>query len=95
MFIVFLRFSQNKSQAGQFMAEHNEWIKQGLVDDVFLLVGSLQPNQGGAILAHHTSLTELQRRVEMDPFVREQVVLTEIMEITPGLASPQLKFLIS
>ncbi len=27
------------------MDEHNAWIKQGFDDGVFLLVGSLQPNQ--------------------------------------------------
>lgn len=44
MFIVLLRFSDNKGQAGQFMEGHNEWIKHDFDDDVFLLVGSLEPN---------------------------------------------------
>ena len=47
MFIVLLRFSDNKGQAGQFMEGHNEWIKRGFDDGVFLLVGSLQPSMGG------------------------------------------------
>jgi hypothetical protein len=29
MFIVLLKFSSNKAQAGQFMAGHNDWIKHG------------------------------------------------------------------
>lgn len=37
MYIVQLKFSANKSQAGQFMDGHNAWIKQGFDDDVFLL----------------------------------------------------------
>ena len=55
MFIVLLRFSANKGQAGQFMADHNEWITRGFEDGVFLVVGSLQPNLGGGIVAHNTS----------------------------------------
>jgi hypothetical protein len=29
MFIVLLKFSDNKGQAGEFMEGHNEWIKRG------------------------------------------------------------------
>jgi hypothetical protein len=51
MFIVLLKFSGNKSQAGQWMEGHNEWIKRGLDDGVFLVTGNLQPDLGGALLA--------------------------------------------
>lgn len=94
MFIVLLRFSANKAQAGQFMDGHNEWIRRGFEDGVFLLVGSLQPNQGGGIVAHNTTLPELQARVNADPFVAENVVSAEILEITPGKADDRLKFLL-
>lgn len=94
MFIVLLRFSGNKGNAGQFMEGHKEWIKQGFEDGVFLLAGSLQPNTGGGILAHKTSLAELQSRVNADPFVAEDVVHAEIMEITPSRADERLGFLV-
>jgi uncharacterized protein YciI len=94
MFIVFLKFSANKSQASQFMDGHKEWIKRGLDDGVFLLVGSLQPNLGGGILAHNASLPDLQSRVNEDPFVAENVVSAEILEITPSMFDDRLKFLL-
>ena len=94
MFIVLLKFSGNKGQAGQFMDGHNEWIKRGFDDGVFLLVGSLQPNLGGGIVAHNTSLADLQSRVNDDPFVAENVVSAEILEITPAKADERLKFLL-
>ncbi len=94
MFMVFLKFSSNKSQASQFMDGHNEWIKRGFEDGVFLLVGSLQPNLGGGIVAHNTSLSDLQRRVDDDPFVSENVVSAEILEITPSRADERLNFLL-
>ena len=94
MFIVLLRFSGNKGQAGQFMEGHNEWIKRGINDGVFLLVGSLQPNMGGGILAHNTSLQDLQSRVNEDPFVMGNVVSAEIHEITPARADERLQFLL-
>lgn len=94
MFIILLKFSDNKNQASQFMAGHNEWIKHGFDDGVFLLVGSLQPSLGGGIVAHNTTLPELQDRVNSDPFVAENVVSAEIFEITPAKADERLNFLV-
>jgi uncharacterized protein YciI len=94
MFIVFLKFSDNKSQAGQFMDGHNEWLKRGFDDGVFLLIGSLQSNLGGGIVAHNTTRSELQNRVNDDPFVAENVVSTEIIEMTPAKADDRLSFLL-
>ena len=94
MFIVLLKFSENKSQAGQFMEGHNLWIKRSFDDGVFLVVGSLQPNQGGAIVAHNTTLSELQTRVNDDPFVAENIVSAEILEITPAKTDERLTFLL-
>jgi hypothetical protein len=51
-----------------------------------LLVGSLQPNLGGGIVAYNTSLSDLQSKVNGDPFVAENVVSAEILEITPSQA---------
>jgi len=93
MYIILLKFSSNKSQASQFMQGHNDWIKRGFDDGVFSLVGSLQPNLGGGILAHNTTLPDLERRVQEDPFVAENIVTTEILEITPSRTSEQLEFL--
>jgi len=94
MFIVLLKLSDNKSKASEFMDGHNQWIKQGFDDGVFLLVGSLQPNLGGSILAHNTTLIELQERVNNDPFVSENIVSPEILEIDPKKADDRLSFLV-
>ncbi|MBN1009164.1 YciI family protein [Amphritea pacifica] len=94
MFVVLLKFTDKKSQAGDHMAGHNLWIKQGFEEGVFLLAGSLQPNLGGSVIAHNTSLSELQARVNNDPFVAENIVNAEIIEIDPKKADSRLNFLI-
>jgi len=94
MFIVLLRFSNNKGRASQFMEGHKEWIKRGFDDGVFWLVGGLQPNFGGGIMAHNTALSDLQNRVNEDPFVAENIVTAEILEITPSRTDERLKFLL-
>lgn len=94
MFVVLLRFSENRSRAGACMDGHNAWIERGFDDGVFLLTGGLQPGLGGAVLAHDTTLSELQTRLNDDPFVAENVVTAEILEITPAQAEDRLGFLV-
>lgn len=94
MFIVLLKFSDNKNDAGEFMQGHNEWIKRGFDEGVFLLAGSLKPDLGGGIVVHNTSLDELQNRVNEDPFVAQNVVTAEILEIAPAKADEKLSFLL-
>ena len=93
MFVIFLKFSDNKGNAGQFMEGHNAWIKSGIEDDIFLLVGSLQPGLGGGIIAHNITLPDLQNRVNDDPFVAQNVVTAEIYEISPSMTDERLRFL--
>ncbi|WP_417825158.1 YciI family protein [Thalassospira lucentensis] len=93
MFTVFLRFAEHRARAPEFMDGHKAWIKQGFDDGVFLMVGSLQPNMGGAILAHAIARDALEARVKNDPFVVEGIVTAEILEITPVRADERLNFL--
>lgn len=92
MFVITLRFA-DKAKAPQFMDVHNAWIKRGFDEGVFLLVGSIQPNAGGAILAHNASRDDIEARVQADPFVKEGVVRSEIIEIAPGRVEQRLSFL--
>lgn len=94
MFIVLLKFSENKGQASELMDVHNEWLKNGFDAGVFLLAGGLQPGLGGGIVAHNTSMEELQGRVNNDPFVAQNVVIPEILEISPVKADDRLQFLL-
>ena len=95
MFIVLLRFSQNKAQAAAFMDGHNEWLRQGFADGIFLLAGSLQPGLGGALIAHGITRDALEARVNQDPFVAENIVSAEILDIDPKKADERLSFLLS
>jgi len=94
MFIILLKFSENKSQAEKFIQGHKDWIKHGFDEGIFLVVGSLQPNMGGGIVAHNTSLEELQQRVNEDPFVAQNIVTTEILEIAANQTDERLNFLL-
>ena len=95
MFAIFLKFAENRAKAPEFMDAHKAWIKQGFDDGVFLMVGSLQPNMGGAVLAHGVSRDEIETRVNEDPFVVEGIVSAEILEISPARADQRFDFLMA
>lgn len=94
MFVVVLKFSDNRVAAGRFMDGHKHWLQRGFEDGVFLVAGSLVPGLGGAIVAHGPSLAELRDRVSDDPFVAENVVRAEILEVAPSKVDERLAFLL-
>jgi len=94
MFVVLLKFSVNKANAGQFMDAHNAWLKEGFSKGMFLMAGSLQPKLGGALLVHNATREHIQAFVDQDPFVSENIVTAEIIEVTPSKADPRLDFLL-
>lgn len=93
MFIVFLKFSENKAMAAKFMAAHNDWIQRGVDDGIFLVVGSLTTLEGGCIIAHATERKVLEQRINDDPFVQENIVSAELIEVSPSRVDERFNFL--
>ncbi|KZM48826.1 hypothetical protein [Labrenzia sp. OB1] len=93
MFVVTLKFSENKAGAGDLMESHKAWIQRGFDEGIFLMVGSLQPNMGGGIFAHNVTREDLEAFVRQDPFVTGNVVAPDILEITPARLDERLDFL--
>jgi uncharacterized protein YciI len=92
MFIVTLRFA-DKARAPQFMDGHNDWLRRGFEEGVFLLAGGLDAGAGGAVIAHGVERETLEQRIAADPFVSEGLVVPEICEVTPGRTDARLAFL--
>ena len=84
MLLVLLRFSDNKGRASQLIEGQKEWIKRGFDDGAFLLAGSLQPNWAVGLWRIIPLCQIFKNRVNEDPFVAENVVSAEILEITPS-----------
>lgn len=95
MFIVFLRFSARRDQAGQLIQAHKDWLQRGFDDGVFLLAGSLQLQAGGMILACGLTQAQLEERLSSDPFVAQDVVQAEIVAVALAKADPRLAFLLA
>ena len=95
MFLVLLKHSENKARAMEFMDAHKAWIRRGLDDGVFLLIGGLQPSGGGIVLAQGISREALEARAKEDPFVEQDVVTPEFIEFEPTFAAERLSFLLA
>lgn len=93
VYVIFLKFSDNKAAAQEFMTAHNDWIAKGFADGVFQIVGSLSPAGGGAVIAHGESRDAIETRVNADPFVVHDVVRAEIHEIAPKKTAHAFDFL--
>jgi uncharacterized protein YciI len=95
MYVVMLRFAANRHSAGEHLPAHNEWIRSGFDDGVFLLTGSMGSGDGGIILAVESSTDRLVNRLAQDPFVAHGVVAIELIRIEPNLVDDRLAFLAS
>lgn len=93
MFIILLKFSKNKDKAPEFMEKHKEWLSRGFSQEKFVLAGSIAPGMGGAIIAKGQSAEEISRFVNEDPFVIEDIVRAEVLEVNPSRYIETLAFL--
>ena len=83
MYIIFLKFGANRSQASQWAPAHMEWVQGGIDSGALLLAGSLE-NAQGVVLAAQMSREALTALVDDDPFVAHGVVTADIHPITPS-----------
>jgi len=95
MYIVFLRFSQNRAQAGQWMAEHNRWLADGFASGDFIIAGSLEGSQGGLLIARDMEQSALLEKVRQDPFVMHGVVAAEVHGFKPSRLAEGLDALVA
>ena len=95
MFIVQLKFSDNKSQAAEYMQAHNRWLQKAFDDGVFLIAGSLQPGIGGGIITANLPRDKIEAVINQDPFVQQAVVEPEITELAVSKTDPRLDFLLN
>ena len=94
MFIIFLKLS-DKDRVSAHLVGHKAWLERGFDDGVFLLAGNLSPQMGGRLIAHNITLEDLQERVAEDPFVAQNIVTVEIIELSVSRADERLAFLVN
>lgn len=91
MQIVFLKFSENKGKAKDFIEAHNQWLEIGFEKHGFQIAGSIKPNSGGAIIANLSDANVLEEYIKSDPFIVNNIVTYELAEISINRASELFK----
>jgi uncharacterized protein YciI len=94
VYVVTLRFTEQRHRAPSLMDAHNAWLRRGFADGIFLLAGGLADKAGGALLATAATPELLQRRLDEDPFVAEGIVAPAVVAFTPQRADARLGFLV-
>ena len=92
MFIVLPQVFGQQRQGREVHGRHVDWIKRGYEDGVFLLTGSLQPAWAAGSWPTTLRVRSWRAWVEADPFVAENVVAAEILEIDPSKARAATRF---
>ena len=77
------------------MKAHNDWIAEHVNSGNFLMVGTLEPKQGGCILANTENRETIETVIAQDPFITENIVTAEILEISPSRVNERLNFLLA
>lgn len=91
MYIVLLKFGQNRANASQWMTDHNLWLADGFTAGAFLLAGSLDDAQGGVVIARDMDQADLLDRINRDPFVVHGVVVAEVQGFKPSRLTEGLR----
>ena len=65
-----------------------------LENEKFLIFGSLKSNEGGCVLALAEDTDVLNRIISEDPFVKEEIVIPEVVEVSINGSHPKLSGLI-
>ncbi|WP_299770974.1 hypothetical protein [uncultured Pseudoteredinibacter sp.] len=95
IFVVVLRFAENRDLAIKYMSSHNDWITKGISEGKVLIVGGLESGNGGCIIARSSDRPSLDEFIQKDPFIENDIVSSEVIEFTPSLSSEGLNFLLN
>lgn len=93
MFIVLLTYTAPLTEVDLHVKAHTEWVDARYAEGVFVASGPLIPRTGGAILAHGLSRDALVTLLASDPFVINNVIKTEILEVAVRATDERLAFL--
>lgn len=90
MFLVLLTYERPLAEIDRRMAAHVAFLEECYRAGAFLASGRQVPRSGGVILAVAADRQELEKIMELDPFVREGLAKFEIVEFRTSLHHPVL-----
>lgn len=94
MFIIELTYIRPLAEVEALIPAHVDWLDEQYAEGAFVLSGRREPRTGGMIIAADLDRTDLERRMERDPFQLNGIAEYRIEEFLPSKASPELSHLV-
>ena len=92
MFVVEVSYIKPISEIDQQLTAHREFLDKYYAKDIFLASGAKVPREGGIILAHKLSRSELENILKEDPFHIHGLAQYRIVEFQITKKNPQFPF---
>ncbi|EJL6393598.1 hypothetical protein OKZ62_000327 [Vibrio navarrensis] len=89
MYLVDMQFIEMEKITAHLTEQHKAYLEQEYKSGKLMFGGRKIPRTGGVLLSQHTSLQELQRVLDADPFIQSGAVQYTITEFVPVMASSQ------
>lgn len=93
MFTILARFTEKRPQAQSYAESHDAWVNKNFEDGIILAMGRMTPPDGAVILAKADDKSQLEARIQADPWVAHGIITVEIIEFAPFKTHPALAHL--
>ncbi|NWB09101.1 GTP cyclohydrolase [Pseudomonas sp. D5002] len=92
-FVVVLTHTRPLDEVDRHLPAHFAFLDQAYAQGVFLLSGKRVPRSGAVILAQASSIEDIEKYLEQEPFLYHEVSRHQVYEFVPGRSAPDLSVL--
>lgn len=90
LYIAVLTYTAPLEEVERYLPAHMEWLEKGYAEGAFIASGRRVPRTGGIIVAKGTHLSEVESRLQQDPF---QVHSVASVDVYPFVVSKHVEAL--
>ena len=83
LFIVELTYKKDLSMVDAHLEEHITFLEKYYANGTFIFSGRKNPRNGGVILCHASSLQNVEKLLQDDPFFKNDIADYDITEFMP------------
>lgn len=95
MYILTIKFKEDKSILANYVAEHTKWVKKAFVEKIFVMAGQKTELNGGVILAVNMPKEKLRDLLNQDPFVKYGLAEYKITHFEPAFYQEEFSSFVS
>lgn len=95
LYLLVSRYTAPPERVEELVPEHRRYLERHFAAGRFVVSGRRVPWTGGVIVARGLSREELEAVVADDPFAREGVAETEVVEFEPRFAAAGFEALVT